>query len=110
MSSRGGRQRIKDLESELELVKAAAALSNGEEVQHPRDSGQSPWGRPSWRTPIRDAGISWESSPCRKLGAGNLTILLSGLDPNGTLVSTVRLTGGEVYPDDDASRSGALLR
>ena len=38
------RQRIKDLESELELVKAATALFNGEEVLRPKGSGQSPRG------------------------------------------------------------------
>jgi transposase-like protein len=38
------RQRIKDLESELELVKTAAALFNGEEVLRPKGSGQSPRG------------------------------------------------------------------
>jgi transposase len=35
------RQRIKDLESELEIVKAAAALFNGEEVIRPKGSAQS---------------------------------------------------------------------
>jgi transposase len=35
------RQRIKDLESELEIVKAAAALFNGDEVIRPKDSAQS---------------------------------------------------------------------
>jgi hypothetical protein len=34
------RQRIEDLESELELVKAATALFNGEEVLRPKGSGQ----------------------------------------------------------------------
>ena len=32
------RRRIKDLETELELVKAAGALSNGEEVVRPKGS------------------------------------------------------------------------
>ena len=35
------RRRIKDLESELELVKAASALFNGEEVVRPKDSARS---------------------------------------------------------------------
>ena len=35
------RQRIKDLEAELELVKAASALFNGEEVIRPKGSAQS---------------------------------------------------------------------
>lgn len=35
------RRRIKDLEAELELVKAASALFNGEEVVRPKDSARS---------------------------------------------------------------------
>jgi transposase len=35
------KQRIKDLERELELVKAASALFSGEEVIRPKDSAQS---------------------------------------------------------------------
>ena len=35
------RQRIKDLEAELELVKAASALFNGDEVVRPKGSAQS---------------------------------------------------------------------
>ncbi len=35
------RRRIKDLESELELVKAASALFNGEEVVRPKSSARS---------------------------------------------------------------------
>jgi transposase-like protein len=35
------RQRIKDLETELELVKKASALFNGEEVVRPKDSARS---------------------------------------------------------------------
>jgi transposase len=35
------RRRIKDLESELELVKAASALFNGEEVVRPKGSARS---------------------------------------------------------------------
>ncbi len=35
------KRRIKDLETELELVKAASALFNGEEVIRPKDSAQS---------------------------------------------------------------------
>lgn len=35
------RQRIKDLESELEIVKAASALFNGEEVVRPKSSAGS---------------------------------------------------------------------
>ena len=35
------KRRIKDLESELELVKAASALFNGEEVIRPKGSGRS---------------------------------------------------------------------
>ena len=35
------RRRIKDLEAELELVKAASALFNGEEVVPPKRSAQS---------------------------------------------------------------------
>ena len=35
------RRRIKDLETELELVKAATALFNGEEVVRPKGSAQS---------------------------------------------------------------------
>ncbi len=35
------RRRIKDLESELELVKAASALFNGEVVVRPKGSAQS---------------------------------------------------------------------
>jgi transposase-like protein len=35
------RRRIKDLEAELELVKAASALFNGEEVILPKGSAQS---------------------------------------------------------------------
>jgi transposase-like protein len=35
------RRRIKDLEAELELVKAASALFNGEEVVHPKGSARS---------------------------------------------------------------------
>src|SRR5579863_3894011 len=35
------RRRIKDLEAELELVKAATALFNGEEVVRPKGSGRS---------------------------------------------------------------------
>lgn len=35
------RRRIKDLEAELELVKAASALFNGDEVIRPKDSAQS---------------------------------------------------------------------
>jgi transposase len=35
------RKRIKDLESELELVKAASALFNGEEAIHPKGSARS---------------------------------------------------------------------
>jgi transposase-like protein len=35
------RRRIKDLEDELELVKAASALFNGEEVVRPKGSGRS---------------------------------------------------------------------
>jgi transposase len=35
------RQRIKDLETELELVKRASALFNGEEVVRPKDSARS---------------------------------------------------------------------
>jgi transposase len=35
------RRRIKDLETELELVKAASALFNGEEVVRPKGSAQS---------------------------------------------------------------------
>jgi transposase len=35
------RRRIKDLEAELELVKAASALFNGEEVVRPKGSARS---------------------------------------------------------------------
>jgi transposase len=35
------RRRIKDLDTELELVKAASALFNGEEVVRPKDSARS---------------------------------------------------------------------
>lgn len=35
------RRRIKDLETELELVKAASALFNGEEVVRPKGSARS---------------------------------------------------------------------
>ena len=35
------RRRIKDLEAELDLVKAASALFNGEEVVHPKGSARS---------------------------------------------------------------------
>jgi|SRR5271163_2349248 len=35
------RRRIKDLEAELELVKAASALFNGEEVVRPKSSARS---------------------------------------------------------------------
>jgi transposase-like protein len=35
------RRRIKDLEAELELVKAASALFNGEEVVRPKRSARS---------------------------------------------------------------------
>lgn len=35
------RRRIKDLEAELDLVKAASALFNGEEVIRPKGSAQS---------------------------------------------------------------------
>jgi transposase-like protein len=35
------RRRIKDLEAELELVKAACALFNGEEVVRPKGSARS---------------------------------------------------------------------
>ncbi len=35
------RRRIKDLEAELEIVKAASALFNGEEVVRPKGSGRS---------------------------------------------------------------------
>ena len=35
------RRRIKDLEAELDLVKAASALFNGQEVKRPKASAQS---------------------------------------------------------------------
>jgi transposase-like protein len=35
------RRRIKDLEAELEMVKAASALFNGDEVVHPKASARS---------------------------------------------------------------------
>ena len=54
------RQRIKDLEAELELVKAASALFNGEEVVRPKGSARS-------FKDLTDLGYS-ERTACRVVG------------------------------------------
>ena len=54
------RRRIKDLETELELVKAASALSNGEEVVRPKEA------RPGCSRTDRSAGSA--ELPLRPIG------------------------------------------
>ena len=54
------RQRIKDLESDLELVKAASALFNAEEVVLPKSLARSSMGYATWASP--GCGVSCRRS------------------------------------------------